>query len=161
MTPEQLSAASHSLLTFNSPLSLSRARRLIEHLAAQPGERVLDLGCGWGELLINLVTSAKDVQGDGIDRARLEIHRGRRVAPPSVRLHVGDAGTWDEPADIVLCVGSSFALGGTRDALAAVRGLLRPGGRALFGEGIWARPPAEAALRGLGATEDELTDLRG
>jgi cyclopropane fatty-acyl-phospholipid synthase-like methyltransferase len=161
MTPEQLSAASHALLTFNSPMSLGRARRLIEHLAAQPGERALDLGCGWGELLISLVTSVDGVQGDGIDTARLEIARGRRVAPSSVRLHIGDAGTWDEPADIVLCLGASFAFGGTAAALAAVRGLLRPGGRALIGEGIWAHPPTEAALRGLDATEDELTDLRG
>jgi len=161
MTPEQLSAASHALLTFNSPLSLGRARRLTEHLAAQPDERVLDLGCGWGELLISLVSSVEGVQGDGIDTSRLEIERGRRVAPPSVRLHVGDAGTWDEPADVVICVGSSFAFGGTAAALTAVRSLLRPGGRALIGEGIWAHPPTEAALRGLRATEDELTDLRG
>jgi SAM-dependent methyltransferase len=111
--------------------------------------------------LISLVTSVEGVQGDGIDTSRREIERGRRLAPSSVRLHIGDAGTWDEPADIVLCVGSSFALGGTAAALAAVRGLLSPGGRALIGEGIWAHPPSEAALRGLGATEDELTDLRG
>ncbi len=63
MTPEQLSAASHALLTFNSPLSLGRARRLTEQLAAQPDERVLDLGCGWGELLISLVSSVKGVSG--------------------------------------------------------------------------------------------------
>src|SRR3954470_13778966 len=162
MTPEQLSAASHALLTFNSPLSLTRARRLIEQLAAQPGERVLDLGCGWGELLIYVVTSATGVEGDGIDTARLEIERGRRIAPPTVRLHVGDATTWDEPADIVLCVGASHAFGGTAAALAAVRGLLRPGGRALIGESILARKPDEAALQSLGAAaEEELTDLRG
>src|SRR4051812_23469124 len=129
MTPEELSAASHALLTFNSPLSLARARRLIEQLAAQPDERVLDLGCGWGELLISLVTSAKGVEGDGIDSSRVDIERGRRVAPPSVRLHIGDAATWDEPADIVLCVGSSHLFGSTAAALAAVRELLRPGGR--------------------------------
>ena len=162
MTPEELSAAAHSLLTFNAPMSLPRARRLIEHLAAQPGERVLDLGCGWGELLISLVSSAPGVTGDGIDSSRHAIERGRRAAPSSVRLHVGDAGEWDEPADIVLCIGSSHAFGGTAGALAAVRRLLRPGGRALVGEGLWAKLPDPAALRGLGgATEDELTDLRG
>jgi SAM-dependent methyltransferase len=162
MTPEDLSAAAHSLLTFNAPLSLTRASGLIRQLAPQPGERVLDLGCGWGELLVHLVSSAPGVEGDGIDSSRLAIERGRRSAPPSVRLHVGDAGAWDEPADVVVCIGASHAFGGTPGALSAIRRLLRPGGRGLLGEGFWARLPSAAALKGLGgATEDELTELRG
>jgi cyclopropane fatty-acyl-phospholipid synthase-like methyltransferase len=160
MTPEELSAAAHSQLTFNSPLSLTRAGGLIRLLAPQPGERVLDLGCGWGELLVHLVTSAPGVVGDGIDSSRIAIDRGRRSAPPTVRLHVGDAGAWDEPADVIVCIGSSHAFGGVAGALAAIGRLLRPGGRALLGEGFWAKLPSAAALRGLGdATQEELTEL--
>jgi SAM-dependent methyltransferase len=162
MTPDELGAAAHTLLTFNSPLSLTRAGGFITHLAPQPGDRALDLGCGWGELLINLVTSAPGAEGDGIDSSRLAIERGRLAAPPSVRLHVGDAGAWDEPADIVVCIGATFAFGGASGALAAMRRLLRPGGRGLLGEGFWAKLPDAAALRGLGgASEEELTDLPG
>jgi SAM-dependent methyltransferase len=160
MTPEELSAAAHSQLTFNSPLSLTRAANLIHQLAPQPGERVLDLGCGWGELLVHIVTSGPGIAGDGIDSSRAAIDRGRRSAPPSVRLHVGDAGAWDEPADVIVCIGSSHAFGGVAGALAAIRRLLRPGGRALLGEGFWAKLPSAAALTGLGdATEEELTEL--
>ncbi|MEY2406834.1 MAG: hypothetical protein QOG39_1750, partial [Acidimicrobiaceae bacterium] len=85
MTPDELGAAAHTLLTFNSPLSLTRAGGFITHLAPQPGYRALDLGCGWGELLINLVTSAPGAEGDGIDSSRLAIERGRLAAPSSVR----------------------------------------------------------------------------
>jgi SAM-dependent methyltransferase len=162
MTPEELSAAAHSQLTFNAPLSLTRAAGLIRRLAPRAGERVLDLGCGWGELLVHLVSTAPGVVGDGIDSSRDAIERGRRVAPPTVRLHVGDAGAWDEPADLIVCIGSTHAFGGTAGALAAIGRLLRPGGRALLGEGFWAKPPSETALRGMGdAKADELAELPG
>jgi len=43
-----------------------------------------------------------------------------------------------EPADLVVCVGSSHALADDRSAaLAGLFRLVRPGGRLLFGDGIW------------------------
>ena len=55
------------------------------------------------------------------------------------------AATWDRPADRVLCVGAAHAWPGTAETLAALAGLTRPGGRLLFGDGYWERPPTEAA----------------
>lgn len=67
-----------------------------------------------------------------------------------VELTVGDAGQWSgEPADVLINNGSSHVWGGeprlhTANALDAVRDLLHPGGRLLFGECFWRRPPTEA-----------------
>ena len=41
------------------------------------------------------------------------------------------------PADVVVCSASSHAFGDTRRALESLRGLLRPGGRLVFGDGTW------------------------
>ena len=56
----------------------------------------------------------------------------------------------------VICMGSSQAIGSFADALAWSARALKPGGTALFADGYWKAPPAEAYLAVLGATADEM-----
>lgn len=53
-----------------------------------------------------------------------------------------------EPAVIVLCIGSSHVFGDSQaEALAALKPLVRPGGRLVLGEGTWeVRGPTEPDL---------------
>jgi hypothetical protein len=60
---------------------------------------------------------------------------------------------------VLIIVGASHAWGGTRQTLQAARQRLRPGGRLLFGEGIWQRPPTPQALAGLDAEPDQFGSL--
>ena len=156
-------------LTFNCPLSSPRGYALIEELGLVHGARVGDLGCGWAELLLRALERIPGTTGEGIDLDEAGLERGRRNAlerglAARVTLEPGDAGAWTARIgafDALLCVGSSHALGGTEQALVAVRRMLRQDGRALFGEGFWTTPPTPAALAALGVARDDLTDLDG
>ncbi|MGW5349026.1 SAM-dependent methyltransferase [Streptomyces sp. NPDC004031] len=145
-------------LVFHGPIGEARAARWVQRLApvlaaAPDGGRVLDIGCGWGELMLRLLTAAPAAHGTGLDLAPDDLARGRahaaaRGLTPRTDFVETDAATADtEPADIVLCLGASQALADNLpDALAALRARVRPGGRVLLGEGYWEREPTPAEL---------------
>ena len=53
---------------------------VLEWLAAQPGERILDLGCGDGQLTARLLTAGADVVGVDASPAMVAAARGRGIA---------------------------------------------------------------------------------
>ncbi|MEV0700784.1 class I SAM-dependent methyltransferase [Saccharopolyspora sp. NPDC050389] len=129
----------HADLDFNAPMSDARAEELIAALAPLNSAEVVDLGCGWAELLLRLLEAEPSATGIGIDTTGEELSRGRhnaeiRGVAERARFVQSDAGSWDGTADVVISVGSSHAWGGTRQALEAIRPRLRHGGRLLFGE---------------------------
>lgn len=142
-------------MRWNTPLSEPHADLLIKQLAAGPGMSVLDLGCGWGDLLARVVvgSGAASCAGIGLDTDPVHLDRGRRLLRErglheQVRLVESPAQEWSEPADRIICIGASHAWGSTRQALAALARLVRPGGRLLFGDGCWEGKltPAAAAM---------------
>lgn len=68
----------HAGLAFNAPLGEARAGRLVEALALAPGGHVVDLGCGWGELLLRIAEAHRGTTGVGVDTDRSALDRGRR-----------------------------------------------------------------------------------
>ena len=82
----------------------------------------------------------------------------RRGLHERVEFVQAPAETFVDVADIVVCVASSHAFGGTGDALHWLRQSVAPGGRVLFGDGFWAAVPTAAALATIGALprRDEL-----
>ncbi|MEU6675690.1 class I SAM-dependent methyltransferase [Streptomyces sp. NPDC046925] len=147
-------------LTFHGPLSEARAARIVERVAPGTGS-VLDLGCGWGELLLRVLDAAPDATGVGVDLSADDLARGRANAKErglADRVSFVEESATDTtrgPADLVLCLGSSHALssaeppGHTEAALRALRGLVSPGGRVVLGEGFWQRTPTPAELAGM------------
>lgn len=145
-------------LTFHGPLSESRATRMIERLAAAAPATVLDIGCGWGELLLRTLEAAPGSTGVGLDINAEDLARGRVLAKErglAERVEFVEEsalGTTRGPVDAILCLGSSHALGDPElphDAAAALRELrrlVRPGGRVVLGEGFWERVPTDAEL---------------
>jgi len=162
-----------SQLTFHGPLSEARAARLTGRLTRSRPQTVLDIGCGWGELMLRILAAAPDATGVGIDLDEDDLTRGRDNAQARgltdrvAFARESGVGTARGPADLVLCVGSSHALtdvpppGQTAAALAVLRRLVTPGGRVLLGEGFWQRPPTAAELAAMwpGTTAGELLDL--
>ncbi len=145
----------HGGLTFNAPLSEERARTLVEALPISPGHHVLDLGCGWGELLLRILAAHPATTGTGVDTDRDALDRGVRLAAQRglyerVEFVEADAATFADVADVVVCVGASHAFGGTDDALHALRESVTTGGRVLIGNAFWASEPSAATLEVIG-----------
>jgi SAM-dependent methyltransferase len=153
--------ALYARMRWNTPLSTEHAGLLLDRLDLRPGQRIADLGCGWGELLLTAVARAgAGATGVGVDEDAPLLTRGqaaaaRRGLDVSVTFTEADAAGWRETADRVLCTGASHAFGETGDALSALAQAVESGGRLLFGDAFWTRPPSAAALGIFG------DDLRG
>ena len=97
-------------LTFNAPLSEERASTLVEALPISPGHHVLDLGCGWGELLLRILAAHPATTGTGVDTAKVALDRGvllaaQRGLQKRVEFVEADVATFVDLADVVVCVG--------------------------------------------------------
>ena len=155
MDREAISAATHAGLPFANPLSEEKVDELMGALDLPRSARVLDVGAGHGEILRRIVVRW-GVRGTGLDPAarpwsteRAELRRARVEE------------LTERDFDLVVNVAASHAFGRWDEALAALTGLVRPGGQVLFGEGYWRVPPSPEYLDALGATADELPDLAG
>lgn len=153
-------------MEFNAPLSESRASTLVVALAARRPVTVLDLGCGWAELLLRIVAASDTANGIGVDSDAALIERGQRNAAARglaerVKLVAADAIVAFDPADAVVCIGADHVYGGQADALSALHAQVNPGGVLLFGSGYWQRPPTVDEAAALGATPNEMSDLGG
>lgn len=154
--------ALYARMRWNMPLSPEHAELLLDRLDLGPGQRIADLGCGWGELLLTAAARAgAGTAGTGVDSDGRLLERGRREAARRdlpVGFTEGDAAAWAGTAGRVLCTGASHAFGGTADALKALAGVVPPGGRLLFGDAIWSSPPTPEAV---GLPGEDITDLPG
>jgi len=159
----------HRDLTFLAPLSEARATRLVAFLAEEPPSTVLDVGCGWAELLLRVLQAAPGARGLGLDLDEESLggareHAVRRGLADRVGFEARDARTVAGRYDAVTCIGASQIWGpGAREAqpldyaaaLTALRALLPHGGRLVYGEGIWSAPPSPAATAPLSGRDDE------
>jgi SAM-dependent methyltransferase len=158
---DALDLSHYARMVWNAPLSTDHADLLLERLDTQSDSGVLDLGCGWGELLIRAVLradagSGATTTGIGVDIDVQALQRGRaRAAELGLGAQVTfveqAAASWRRSADRVLCVGSSHAWSDAEQALAALADIVPPGGRLLFGDGCWETPPTPAAAEMFGA----------
>jgi len=149
-SPPDFEHARYARMRWNTPLSEDHGRLLLTRLAIHPGASLLDIGCGWGELLLRAVDSAAATSGIGVDTDLQALKRGRSLAADRgldgrVTFVNRAAVDWEQPADRVLCVGAAHAWGGAGAALVGLRRLVKPGGRLLFGDGCWDKPPSPPA----------------
>lgn len=150
-------------MRWNTPLSAEHAELLLDRLALTPGQRVVDLGCGWGELLLRAVARAGEgATGVGLDQDAPLLERGRREAALrglDVTFTEADVAGWRERSERVLCIGATRAFGGTGRALRALAEVVEPGGRLLFGDAFWAQAPTKAAAAIFGEVLRPLPEL--
>jgi len=133
--------------------------------APQPGERVIDIGCGCGDTSLDIariVGKAGAVLGIDVSTPMLEVARSRAALADCAHLvfREGDAAEADLPANTDLLFsrfGVMFFSQPTR-ALRHLRGSLRAGGRCVFvcwrapRDNAWAMVPLSAARAAMGVT---------
>ena len=157
MDRTRYSTIAHRDHAFCSPLSEQSVDTLLEKLNLGPGARVLDVGCGKAQMLARAAQrySASCV---GIDPNQAFLAQARPDA--RIELHAATVQEIElEPGsfDAALCIGSTHAFGGYRQALRALSVLIRAGGALALGEGYWKQPPAPGYLEVLGGGADEFT----
>ncbi len=139
----------------HNPITPEKLAKLGAALRLQPGDRVLDLGSGSGEMLC---TWARDhgIVGTGIDMSQLFSEQATLRAvelgvADQVEFIHGDAAGHisDEKVSVAACIGASWIAGGVAGTLELLARSLRSGGIILIGEPYWRQlPPTEDVARG-------------
>ncbi|MBN6036892.1 cyclopropane-fatty-acyl-phospholipid synthase family protein [Amycolatopsis sp. 195334CR] len=151
----------------HNPFTEEKLATLGRALHLTPGTRLLDLGCGSGELLC---TWARDhgITGTGVDISTVFLDAARARA---VELEVTDRVDFvhadatghvaGEPVDVAACLGATWIGGGLAGTVELLRRSLRPGGMLLVGEPYWRlEPPDQATAEGCHArTRDDFRAL--
>ncbi|WP_125776034.1 SAM-dependent methyltransferase [Antribacter gilvus] len=167
MTDDQPpNAGAGSLLLLNSPLRQASLDRLIARAAEHQPTRIVDHGCGWGEVLLQALAACPGATGLGIEVHDPDVQRARATATERgltgrVRFESGSSTDHREPADLLISLGAFQAFGDLPTAVRELRADLLPGGRALFGMEYWTSAPAPAELAHMwpGASESDCLSL--
>ncbi|WP_349409402.1 class I SAM-dependent methyltransferase [Pseudalkalibacillus sp. SCS-8] len=147
-----------------NPFSMEKLMRVLTQIPWRKGNRVLDIGAGKCEVLIELINRF-EVEGTAIELEKAFVEDAWQNAEgriPFEHLSVINEDAkkvlprYDQSFDVVMCLGASHAIGDYRTTLAAMSKAVKPGGYLLVGEGYWKRKPDEAYLEALGAKEEEL-----
>ncbi len=124
-----------------APWYKGHAERILDRLALQPGELVLDVGCGTGYLLREIVRRFPGVEGAGLDLtpAMIEQARDKAAGLPSLRFACADWETaglevsaliGDRRPSCIVCANTLHYFSSPRAALDKMWSALAPGGRA-------------------------------
>ncbi len=154
------SRIAHTGIDLMNPLPVAKLDEVLELLALEPGARVIDLGCGKGELLRRLA-ARYEIRGMGVDHSAALLDEARRRAPAGVTFVVADLTAFSTGARFDLAAALGASVGGYRATLARLAGHVDPGGLVLLGEGYWRREPSDDYLAALEASRDELPDYPG
>ena len=140
-------------MLFNAPLSLERAKYLIDTLGLSSGQTIVDFGCGDGAFL-RLVASEIAIKGVGIDQNDGLIQKARsnkdyispENTPEFIATDVNSYIKGMSPVDTIICIGAEYIFGGYSNLLDAAKPLLKPKGKLLIGTIYWKQPPSAEYL---------------
>jgi SAM-dependent methyltransferase len=162
MDRRRFSTIAHTDHLFCSPVGEEKVDRIIRLMELPHGARVLDLGCGKGELLLRVVERYQG-HGIGVDHSPAFLHAARRHA--AKRGLITHTDFHDEAIESFEAAPHTFDLVTNLGAIPAhgfepmidrMVSLTKPGGLLLVGHGFWKKDPTQAYLQELGATREEL-----
>jgi cyclopropane fatty-acyl-phospholipid synthase-like methyltransferase len=164
-TDEQLlGSLTHRSMRWNTPLSPERADHLIGQLEVRESGRIVDLGCGWGGLLLRALGTAEGWTGEGVDEnpsyvARANENALSRGMQARVRFVQGDIRRYAGSSDRLICIGANHAWSTLAEALVHLRSVLASEGRMLLGCGYWERPPTPELIDMLGVLPTSIDEV--
>ena len=126
-----------------TPDIVAQRAAVLDRLRLQPGERVLDIGSGPGLLAASMaeqVGARGEVQGIDVSDTMVGLAAGRCTAFGWAGFQVADATDLpfaDDSFDVVACTQVLEYVLAVEAAIAEIRRVLRPGGRALIMDTDW------------------------
>jgi SAM-dependent methyltransferase len=161
----EIAEANHRIL---NPFTEEKLMTVGDVCRLRPGQRLLDLACGKGELLCRWAQRF-GIRGHGVDISEVFLTAARARAHElgvagQVTFQQGDAGTTPLETgafDVVSCIGATWIGGGLRGTVGLMLPAVMEGGLLLVGEPYWISEPPPAAYEALRVTPDEFTTLYG
>jgi cyclopropane fatty-acyl-phospholipid synthase-like methyltransferase len=150
------SVIGHSNLPFNCPHTEEDYQRITNQLVLPANARILDLGCGRGELLCRIVESLDNAHGIGVDNSTEIVKSMRLPSKGIVDVHEMDMVEWlssnqGDAFDLIICIGS-LREGNQSSMIEDLSSRLNRGGYLLIGELVWVKEPNETFLEFLGSS---------
>jgi ubiquinone/menaquinone biosynthesis C-methylase UbiE len=148
-------------MTFNSPVSVQKIDQIISILNLHGASRVIDVGCGEGELLARIHQAWNaDCLGVDIDKLSIELAQNKlkkEIQGEKLRYTLADIKKYQVPKnsfDLAICIGSTHAFDEGKlaypGALQKMSDLVKPKGLILIGDGYWKQKPEQEYLEFLG-----------
>ena len=168
MNPHKFSAIAHRDHDYCNPIAAAKIERILDLLPLAADARVLDLGCGRGELSLRVIDRFHCIV-TAIDRSSPMLGAARERAKQCgvlermrlIEAEIAEFQPEPESFDLTVMLGGGGIAGGIQGICATLAGWTRRGGHVLIGEGYWAKPPAAGYLEHLDAKEEEFRDHRG
>lgn len=143
----------------HNPFTSEKYATLGHVLRMKPGDHILDLGCGSGEMLCTWAC-AHGITGTGIDMSPLFTAQAKLRADElgvgeRVRFIHDDATGYvaDDKCNVAACVGATWIGGGVAGTIKLLAESVRPDGIILIGEPYWRQvPDTEEISRACGAS---------
>lgn len=139
----ELMDISHKYLEILNPSSHEKILAVGDVLNLGVDSRVIDFGCGKGELL-TFWAEQFGISGTGVDisqqfceKARKKIRERKLDKHIKIVLANGSEYTSDERYDAGLCIGATFIWGGFRETVQALKKYVKPAGKLAIGEPYW------------------------
>jgi len=152
-------------MLFNNPFSPERIDKLLDELWLNADSKILDVGCGEGELILRLLQRFNcEVVGVDVDETAVKTAQ-QKTAPfaPNTTFHTAPFADLTFPAhqfDACFSLGATHAFGEVSEALdnalASLKAITKPGGLIILGDGYWRQSPDPAYLQATGIDPKEL-----
>jgi len=146
---------------YNAPVSRECVAWLGDSLNIREQLHIADFGCGWGQLLVDIVMLLPGSTGIGFDSDQTLIEHASVCATTSgisdcIRFVQEDCTLVAERSDVLMCIGSTHAWDTLESALGTFYELLQPAGQLILGVPFWEHPPTNAACEAIGTSPDGL-----